>query len=319
MLLRSLIPALMLLSALSGLAQNRGRRTEIQESLESRYRITKVGPTALGMRGNEASVRRAGGVVVLRRNGLLGSFKRNELVSNAIYGDRTEILSGDQQSAVPLKAGERFYVIAVSVSSDAVTLGLLSVATRGSGSESGQVWGSLNFFFDKKVLERGQAEKIFPEIDAWLLPEGTEVAPAAASSAQPAIPANTARTSDLTIGLHPGMTRGEVVSALGRPRREITFGDRLWLDYAGITAFLEKGKLESVDSNTAPGAVKIASDPSGAEIDLNGSFVGSTPAVLQLQPGSYKITVKQPGYQDWQRELKVLAGSEESIAAKLSK
>jgi hypothetical protein len=47
--------------------------------------------------------------------------------------------------------------------------------------------------------------------------------------------------------------------------------------------------------------------------------VSSTPAVLRLQPGTYKITVKVSGYADWEREVKILPGAEVSLEAKLSK
>jgi hypothetical protein len=65
--------------------------------------------------------------------------------------------------------------------------------------------------------------------------------------------------------------------------------------------------------------VKISSDPDGADILLDGSFVSSTPAVLKLQAGTYKVVVRMSGYADWEREVKVLPAAEVNLNAKLSK
>ena len=62
--------ALLLVTCVStAVAQDRGRRAELQESLQSRYRPTVLGGGFMGVRG-ENSIRRAGGVVTLDRDGL---------------------------------------------------------------------------------------------------------------------------------------------------------------------------------------------------------------------------------------------------------
>jgi len=314
--------------------QDQGRRPEIEDSLQNRYRLTKVGPSALGMRGNENSIRHAGGVVLLKKNGLWGSYKRNRLVSNAIYGERVELLSGNQQDAVPITAGERFYVIAVAVSSDAITVGLLSVANIANGNQNGQIWASLNFFFDKTVLDQGDGNKIFPELDQWLVPEGMQTASAAPAAAPPAAriasagpatssassaPASAAIANPSIIKLQPGMSREEVVSALGAPQREVVFGGNTFLEYQSMTAVLQQGKLTALNPSALASGVKISSEPTHADVVVGGDFVGSTPLSLRLQPGTYKITVKLAGYKDWQRDLKVLSGGDVNLDATLGK
>jgi hypothetical protein len=163
--------------------------------------------------------------------------------------------------------------------------------------------------------------KVYSMIDEWLLPEGTTTAPAPApamvSSAPPpvaAVPTNKAGD------LKPGMTRDEVVSTLGAPIQEVEFGDRRWLTYPAVSVTLEQGKLIAVDRNAqALVPVKISSDPDGADVFLDGSFVSSTPAVLSLHAGTYKVAVKSSGYNDWEREVKILPGAEVSLNAKLNK
>jgi serine protease Do len=60
---------------------------------------------------------------------------------------------------------------------------------------------------------------------------------------------------------------------------------------------------------TRTGTVDIASDPPGAEIYVDGKFVGQTPSTIELPSGSHVIALKHDGSQDWQRDLDVLSGS----------
>lgn len=69
----------------------------------------------------------------------------------------------------------------------------------------------------------------------------------------------------------------------------------------------------------ATGSVQVTSTPPSAEVWVDGSFVGSTPAKLMLAPGKHKVRVTLSGYADWQRELQVIPGSEASLNAVLEK
>jgi hypothetical protein len=46
------------------------------------------------------------------------------------------------------------------------------------------------------------------------------------------------------------------------------------------------------------GAVNVSSNPGGAEISVDGDFVGNSPASLKLAPGKHTVTVKMSGYKD---------------------
>jgi hypothetical protein len=66
-------------------------------------------------------------------------------------------------------------------------------------------------------------------------------------------------------------------------------------------------------SDTHPpgtGRVAITSDPAGAEIYIDGKFVGQTPSTIRLPSGAHRIEVKSQGKQNWQRDLEVLKDSE---------
>ena len=54
--------------------------------------------------------------------------------------------------------------------------------------------------------------------------------------------------------------------------------------------------------------VAITSTPAGADIELDGAFVGSTPSTITVNPGDHTITVKKPGFAPWERKIKVTGG-----------
>jgi hypothetical protein len=62
--------------------------------------------------------------------------------------------------------------------------------------------------------------------------------------------------------------------------------------------------------------VNITSDVPGAEIEIDGVFVGSTPSVNKLTPGTHKVTVKH-GTNVWSRDLNVQAGASVNVNALL--
>src|SRR2546425_964900 len=77
-------------------------------------------------------------------------------------------------------------------------------------------------------------------------------------------------------------------------------------------------KLSSARSNSpvsppAQASLNITSAPLSADIQLNGKFVGNTPSVLKVNPGSYKILVTKSGFKDWEREIVVGAGDSISL------
>jgi PEGA domain len=71
----------------------------------------------------------------------------------------------------------------------------------------------------------------------------------------------------------------------------------------------------------APSSAKIQleSDPAGADIEIDGSFAGNTPSDLQIPEGDHTLTVKKSGFKDWERKLKVNAGSSVHLSAQLEK
>jgi CRISPR/Cas system-associated exonuclease Cas4 (RecB family) len=64
--------------------------------------------------------------------------------------------------------------------------------------------------------------------------------------------------------------------------------------------------------------ISVASTPDGADIEIDGSFVGNTPSVVELAPGDHVVIVTKSGYKSWQRKLKV-TGGEIKVTAELEK
>ncbi|MBZ5720999.1 MAG: PEGA domain-containing protein [Acidobacteriia bacterium] len=59
----------------------------------------------------------------------------------------------------------------------------------------------------------------------------------------------------------------------------------------------------------AVGKVSVSSNPTGADIEIDGSFVGTTPSMVELPPGEHQIAIKKSGYQPWQRKMKIMSGA----------
>jgi hypothetical protein len=79
----------------------------------------------------------------------------------------------------------------------------------------------------------------------------------------------------------------------------------------------EGKKTEGEAAEGATGAVKVTSQPEGADIWVDGAFVGNAPAQLKLAPGKHRIRVGKEGYKNWEKEITVIAGSELTINAPL--
>ena len=81
---------------------------------------------------------------------------------------------------------------------------------------------------------------------------------------------------------------------------------------SGSTVAAAKG------SNGVAGAasVTIGSNVPGADVEVDGAYVGSTPATLPLSAGTHQITVKS-GVAVWQRSLLVNAGGTVNVNAQL--
>ncbi len=64
----------------------------------------------------------------------------------------------------------------------------------------------------------------------------------------------------------------------------------------------------------------FTSTPPGAEINLDGNYVGNTPSEIAVSTGTHVVVLSMPGFAQWRRDLKVAAGSEAvNVTASLQK
>jgi PEGA domain len=71
--------------------------------------------------------------------------------------------------------------------------------------------------------------------------------------------------------------------------------------------------------SSAPGTVTVSTTPGGADISVDGNFVGNAPANLKLPPGRHSVAVSLDGFKTWTRDMTVLAGSKTNLDATLEK
>jgi hypothetical protein len=73
------------------------------------------------------------------------------------------------------------------------------------------------------------------------------------------------------------------------------------------------------ESGAISAKLQLASDPTGADIEVDGSFVGNTPSDVRIAEGEHTVAVKKAGFKDWERKLKVTAGSSVHLTADLER
>jgi PEGA domain-containing protein len=75
----------------------------------------------------------------------------------------------------------------------------------------------------------------------------------------------------------------------------------------------------STQSSTSSAKLQMESNPSGADIEIDGSFMGNTPSDVQVLEGDHTIAVKKAGFKDWERKMKISGGSNLHLSAELEK
>jgi hypothetical protein len=58
----------------------------------------------------------------------------------------------------------------------------------------------------------------------------------------------------------------------------------------------------------AAAELEVASTPDGADIEIDGNFVGNTPSTLGVAAGSHQVSVKKAGFKPWERKITVSSG-----------
>jgi hypothetical protein len=64
-----------------------------------------------------------------------------------------------------------------------------------------------------------------------------------------------------------------------------------------------------VSASSAQAALSIESTPTGADIEIDGNFTGSTPSTVNVAPGAHAIVVKKKDFADWSRTINITGGA----------
>jgi hypothetical protein len=91
------------------------------------------------------------------------------------------------------------------------------------------------------------------------------------------------------------------------------------LDLAKFQPSPTAGQSVQVAAAVVSAKLRLESEPTGADIEVDGSFVGDTPSDVQVTDGDHTVTVKKAGFKDWERKLKVSGGSSVHLNAELEK
>ena len=110
---------------------------------------------------------------------------------------------------------------------------------------------------------------------------------------------------------------GALVAVSEGDRKLVPVGDET------VSAKKEEGKKPegeaAAPAEGATGAVKVTSQPEGADIWVDSALVGNAPAQLKLAPGKHRMLVLKEGYRNWEKVITVMAGLELTINAQLKK
>lgn len=76
------------------------------------------------------------------------------------------------------------------------------------------------------------------------------------------------------------------------------------------------GSASSNDSKPLPAKLEISSNPSGADIELDGAFVGDSPSLIGVTSGEHTLKISKKGFKPWEKKVTVSTGTI-SISAEL--
>lgn len=94
--------------------------------------------------------------------------------------------------------------------------------------------------------------------------------------------------------------------------------------YSSGAVTLNQSTLQSANANDpslkvgSGTSVAVTSTPAGADIQIDGNFVGSTPSSVLVSRGNHAITVRKAGYSTWERTIQVSGGTV-NVAAELTR
>jgi hypothetical protein len=81
----------------------------------------------------------------------------------------------------------------------------------------------------------------------------------------------------------------------------------------------QAGSVAATETSRATVKCKFNSTPAGADITLDGKYVGNAPSSIAVESGTHLVEMTMPGFSTWKRQLTVYAGSDVDVNATLQK
>ena len=84
-----------------------------------------------------------------------------------------------------------------------------------------------------------------------------------------------------------------------------------WSEHKYAKTLEPKPVALSTSSDVAPelnASVALSSNPVGADVEIDGAYVGSTPSNVHLEPGDHSIVISKKGYAPWQKKIRITKG-----------
>jgi len=107
----------------------------------------------------------------------------------------------------------------------------------------------------------------------------------------------------------------DIVIAKGTEVTAFVQGD-MRLDMAKMAPPPPAGDPAATTAASTMASLSVDSTVTGADIEVDGAFVGNTPSTVSVTPGQHTIAVKKQGYADWSRTMNV-SGSSVHLSAEL--
>lgn len=100
---------------------------------------------------------------------------------------------------------------------------------------------------------------------------------------------------------------------LGRPEGSrnaivLSLVDTVKHEYPDLYGKLKEGIVGKQNRRLGGTTLNISSSPAGADIEVDGAFVGNTPSSVLIPPGEHSIKMSKSGYGCWHRDLTARRG-----------
>lgn len=79
--------------------------------------------------------------------------------------------------------------------------------------------------------------------------------------------------------------------------------------FGGQGAALAASSMPQASVQTNQATITVDSTPPGADIEVDGAFVGNTPSTVSVAPGVHNFTVSKKGFATWNRKLTATSGA----------